>query len=445
MKFGSFSPGLKVPALHVLSSDDVPLYFDMNNLTPKQQADHYEMCTLVSMLQVCLMGISKPEDYIAMFGGVEAEPFKTLLHRYNAMMQQVGLTVVPMDHLIPAPVDSFYEDIAKKIPDVDIVDFLMVSRSNEVIHDNQDAIEMILKLNSKVHFAQNAPGFGIPVPESLAVVPPLTGNAEAEALFQRHNGNIMMKLDGMPGGRDVLSVSSVAEAQNILDEVYPDAAGLVLQQKLDLSHFDEWTVDLLVSDDSITLDNTRHILIHDGNWVGNHFPLRSPLTPEQEAILLNVGEYARSFGYGTAEGSNMGIDYFIGHDGEIIVTEINPRWTAGLLPSEILKRLGDTGGHADDHKIGYFDMIRVEDYKDYLAYVEKRLPGLRDASFDIMPIGFSPFEVEMGGEKMFSVWLIVRGDFAAYRNEVREIFGTSNFAGADLIPVEALTSLARQS
>ena len=67
MKFGSFAPGLKAPALHALCSDDVPLYFDMDNLTPKQEADFFEMCVLVSQLQVCLMGISKPEDYIAMF------------------------------------------------------------------------------------------------------------------------------------------------------------------------------------------------------------------------------------------------------------------------------------------------------------------------------------------------------------------------------------------
>jgi hypothetical protein len=191
---------------------------------------------------------------------------------------------------------------------------------------------------------------------------------------------------------------------------------------------------LLVSDDAITVDNTRHILLSDGNWVGNHMPPHSPLTPEQEALLINVGEYARSFGFGTPEGSNMGIDYFIREDGDIIITEINPRWTAGLLPSEVLKRLGKT----DQHTIGYFDLIRVADYEQYLDYVEQRLPGMREASFDVMPLGFSPFPLEMERETMCYVWLVVRGDFKTYREEVTSQFSPGNFPVVGQIPLDDL-------
>ena len=203
MKFGSFSPGLKAPALHAFCSDDIPLYFDMDNLTPKQAADFHEMCTLVSMLQICLMGISKPEDYIAVFDGITQDPFPELARRYNAMMQKVGLDVVPLDHLIPAPAWTFYDHLAENMPDVDMVDFLMVGRSNKVLHGSEAAIDIILKLNSKYHFAQNAPARDIPVPESMAVTPPLAGQADIASLFDRHGGQIMMKLDGMPGGRKI--------------------------------------------------------------------------------------------------------------------------------------------------------------------------------------------------------------------------------------------------
>jgi len=436
MKTGSFSPHLKAPALHALCSDDVPLYFDMDNLTPKQQTDHMEMCILVAMLQICLFGISKPEDYVAVFDGIEQQPFKEILQRYHAMMQKVGLTTVPLDHLVPAPAERFYEEVAANMPDVDLVNFLMVSRSNENIHGNKDAIDVILKLNSKYHFAKNAPVHGIPVPESLALQPPLAGNVEAEGLFTRHNGNIMMKLDGMPGGRNVIPVSNTAEADAILADVYPGATEVVLQQKLNLDNYDEWTVDLLVSDTSITIDNTRHILISNGSWVGNHMPPRSPLNNAQEAVLMKVGEYAQSFGYGTPEGSNMGIDYFIGKDGEVIVTEINPRWTAGLLPSEVLKRIGKT----DQHTIAYFDYVNIEDYDQYLRYVEARLPGSGDRSFEVMPIGFSPFDIEVEGQKILNIWLIVRGDFTAFQKEVREQFTPGNFPVADQIPVEVIHS-----
>ena len=434
MKFGSFSPGLKVPALHALRADDIPMYFDMDNLTAKQADDFKESNVIGAMLQTCLMGISKPEDYIAVFEAVIQPPFDDVAKRYNAIMQKVGLPVVPLDHLIATPIETFYEHVAANLPDVEIVDFMMVSPPNQILHGSQEAVDVIFKLNSKFHFAQNAPSFGIPVPESLAVTPPLANQASVESLFARHNNQIMMKLDGMPGGRNVVPVSTVAEADDILAEVYPSSTEVVLQQRLNLQEYEEWTVDLLITESAITVDNTRHILLSEGNWVGNHIPPASPLTSEQETLLVNVGKYAQSFGFGTAEGSNMGIDYFIGKDGSIIVTEINPRWTAGLLPSEVLKRIGTT----DQHTIAYFDMIKLDDYEQYLSYVEQHLPGARDESFDVIPIGFSPFPLDMEGIDMCYVWLVVRGDFVAYREDVQSQFTAGNFPVSAQIPTEAL-------
>ena len=56
----------------------------------------------------------------------------------------------------------------------------------------------------------------------------------------------------------LLPVSTVAEADEILAEVYPSSTEVVLQQRLDLQEYEEWTVDLLVTDGEITVDNTRH-------------------------------------------------------------------------------------------------------------------------------------------------------------------------------------------
>ncbi|MEO2182269.1 MAG: hypothetical protein ABGY43_08190 [bacterium] len=434
MRFGSFSPGLSAPTLHALRADDIPMYFDMDNLTPKQAEDFAESNIIGAMLQTCMMGISKPEDYIAVFAAVTQPPFDEVVKRYNTMMQKAGLSVVPLDHLIPTPVETFYEHVADNLPEVDVVDFMMVSPQNQILHGSSAAVDVIYKLNSKYHFAQNAPTFGIPVPESLAVTPPLANQGDIEGLFSRHKNQIMMKLDGMPGGRNVIPVSSVAEADNILTEVYPTATEVVLQQRLNLLAFEEWTVDLLVTDDAITVDNTRHILLSEGNWVGNHIPPVSPLTSEQEALLINVGKYAQSFGFGTPEGSNLGIDYFIGKDGSIVVTEINPRWTAGLLPSEVLKRVGSTG----QHTIAYFDMIKQDDYEQFFEYVEQRLPGARSGSFDVMPIGFSPYPIDMEGTEMCYVWIVVRGDFVAYRDELQTQFGQGSFPVATQIPVDEL-------
>lgn len=434
MKADAYSPSLRVAAMHAMSSDDVPLYFDMDKLTKKQKQDHMEMCMLIGMLQICLIAISKPEDYVGVYEAIERQPFKEILERYYGMMLKAGFEVVPRDHLITASVDRFYEELADKLPAVEAINFLMVSRSNEVIHGDSAAIDRNIKLNSKFHFAENAPGYGIPIPETLCVSPPLNGNAEVDSLFARHGNQIMLKMPGTPGGRNVMAVSTVADADEALKEHYSGLADVVLQQRLDLGMYEEWTVDLLVTDRSITIDNCRHILLADGIWVGNHIPPENPLTDAQKAVLLNVGEYARSFGLGSPEGNNLGIDFFIGKDGDIIVTEINPRWTAGLFPSEILKRLGRT----DRHAIAYFDRLTMDSYSQYLDYVEQRLPSAEERSFDVMPIGFSPFDLEVDGQQILNVWLVVRGDFAAFRDEVKGLFGPGNFPAADLIPVELI-------
>ena len=45
---------------------------------------------------------------------------------------------------------------------------------------------------------------------------------------------------------------------------------------------------------------------------------------------MQVGAYARDHGHVAEEGINCGIDYFVSGD-EVIVTEINARWT-GAIP-----------------------------------------------------------------------------------------------------------------
>jgi len=146
MKYGSYSPGLQAPTLHALRADDIPMYFDMDNLTPKQAADFRESNVIGAMLQTCLMGISKPEDYIAVFEEVMQPPFDQVARRYHAMMQRVGLPVVPLDHLIPTPIDTFYEHVGANLPEVEIIDFMMISSANQLLHGSQAAVDVILRL-----------------------------------------------------------------------------------------------------------------------------------------------------------------------------------------------------------------------------------------------------------------------------------------------------------
>jgi|TARA_B100002003_G_scaffold251529_1_gene295642 glutathione synthase/RimK-type ligase-like ATP-grasp enzyme len=418
-----------------MSADDIPLYFDMDDLTDKQKADQFEQNQLMAMLQVSLLSISKPEDYVGMFDAFTEPPWQNFLVRHHELMSQVGVSMVPLEHTLYAPMDTFYETLAADLPPVELVTFLMISRSNQVIHNDQAAIDRMLKLNSKFHFADNAPDFGIPVPDTIIATQPLTDNAQVESFFADHDNQIILKMTGQPGARNVKTVDSIGEAEEFLKD-YRDDEPVLVQRRLPLDQYTEWTIDLLVTDTSIEVDNVRRILVADGLWIGNHIPADIPLTTEQKATLISVGEYVRSHGIGTSIGENIGIDYFIGPDEEIVVTEINPRWTAGLFPSEALKR---TNRDARD-AVAYFELVRHDQYRDFLEFISERLPGqssgdYSSGDYSIFPLGFSPFRLEIESEPHVYCWLIVMGDFPAYRNDATNLLGTGSLPNGRLIPL----------
>ena len=145
------------------------------------------------------------------------------------------------------------------------------------------------------------------------------------------------------------------ECQTIVAE-YKNEMMVLLQQKLDPHFYTEMTVDLMVSESDIRIANTRKILFAEGLWVGNLIGDSVQLTPAQESALINVGEYARHHGYSSDIGSNCGIDFFVGDDDSVIVTEINARWTGGLFPAEALKQLNNQNRDA----VAFFDLVEKE-------------------------------------------------------------------------------------
>jgi hypothetical protein len=430
MKIGSFFPDRPLPTLYAMAADDLPLHFDMDELTDKQKADHYEQNQLLAMLQSALLAISKPADYVALFDAFARAPWNGFLRRQHAMAAKAGAEMVPLDHLLYAPVETYYETIAGMLPDVDLLTLLMMSRSNQVLHQDQGAIERMLKLNSKFHFAENAPAFGIPTPETIIAQQPLSGNNAVEDFFARHEGRIILKMTGQPGARSVKAVSSTAEADEYL-KAYRPTDPVLVQQRLKLENYVEWTADLLVTDKAVTLDNVRRILVTDGLWIGNFIHADPPLTDAQTAELLKVGAYARKFGLGSATGDCMGIDYFIGPDGEVVVTEINPRWTAGLFPTQVLRRVNKARRDA----VPYFELIRLDQYDAFQDFCAAHLPNDTDGPFAVMPLGFSPYERDVDGVARVFTWLVVIGDFPAFRAAAKAVLGDAGLPNGELVPL----------
>lgn len=433
MKAGSFFPGTHYSSLYAMAGDDCSLHFDLDDLTEKQQADHLSNVELTAMLQMALACIGHQHDHLALYDEFEKPDWQSVLTRYHGMFTRMVDSTLPMKNFSYHPKFSFYEsvsDYAANNPGLtDVVNLYMSSGSNSVIHQDDGLLEINKNVNSKKHFAENAPAYGIPFPETLVTTKSALDSTEVTDFFAEHGNQVMVKLHGLAGARNVAAVTSVNECREMVAE-YGDDMVVLLQRKLPLDFYTEMTVDLKVSDDDISIANIRKILFAAGLWVGNLIGDSVQLTREQQALLVRVGEYARSHGYTSDLGSNCGIDFFIGNDGSIIVTEINARWTGGLFPAQVLSKLDVDGRDA----VVFFDVVHRDQRDTYINFIDQHLVGEFDGDYAMAPLGIGCFEVPMDGEIFYYTWQMVIGDFDAFKADKLEL-GPAVMPTADLINV----------
>ena len=65
---------------------------------------------------------------------------------------------------------------------------------------------------------------------------------------------------------------------------------------------------------------------------------------------------------------STGIDFFIGKNGEISITEINARWTGGLFPAEILTKINNKRD-----AIPFFDVVPLEKKESFIRSYKKKI------------------------------------------------------------------------
>ena len=432
MKAGSFFPGTHYSSLYAMAGDDCSLHFDLDNLTEKQQADHLSSIEITAMLQVALTCVGHSSDHLAIYDEFRKPAWQQVLDRYHNFFTRMVDDVIPLENFSHHPKFTFYESVAKFIAEnptlTDVANLYMSSGSNSVIHQDAELLEINRNVNSKKHFAEHAPGFGIPTPDTMVCIKAdLQGPAVTE-FFKRYDDKIVIKLLGLAGARNVTLVDSIAECVTYVEE-YAEEMVILLQQRLSLDFYTEMTVDLVVSDNDVHIANTRKILFAGGLWVGNLISDSVSLTDDQVKVLLTVGEYARSHGYTSPEGSNCGVDFFIGEDDSIIVTEINARWTGGLFPAEILRQL-DTGGR---DAVPFFDMVLIDKREAYVDFLDRYLIGEYTGKFAMVPMGFGPFPVVLDGAEYFYTWQAVIGDLDAFRAAKKEQLGDGAMITADII------------
>lgn len=432
MKAGSYFPGNHYSSLYAMAGDDCSLFFDLEELTEKQQADHLSNIELTAMLQVALACVGHDRDHLALYEEYQEPGWQKMLQRYHDFFSRMTSEVVPMEHFSYHPKDTYYQAVANHIKDnpalTDVANLYMSSGSNKLIHQNEELLAINRNVNSKKHFAENAPAFGIQVPDTLVTTKAELASKSVADFFNKHQNKIILKLLGLAGARNVTAVESITATEEYVAE-YDDDMVILLQERLDLESYTEMTVDLVVSTDDIRIANTRKILFADGLWVGNLIGNAVSVTEEQASALLHVGEYARHHGYVTDEGSNCGIDFFIGKDGSLIVTEINARWTGGLFPAQILSQIDVQGRDA----VPFFDMVLIEEREAYVDFIERHLVGEYEGAFAMVPIGFGCFPVPVEGQDYFYSWQMVVGDFDAFKQAKNKELAASVMITADII------------
>jgi hypothetical protein len=408
------------------------LHHDLSSLTPKQQVDHQENQVLTCALQVALVGLGKHIDHVALGSPFSDPAWRELLGHYSEMFAAMGLDAVPDSQWQFHPLDGYYESVAASLPEVDLTNLYMISGSNQPLHQNPGALAVSRNVNSKLHFAEHAPLAGLPVPRTEVYSKRAIRERGADRLFSDLPNGVMVKLLGLAGSRNVFAVNSV---EDCLDQIveYDDDAQILLQEKLDIGKWREMTVDLTITPQEITISNVRQILFAGGKWVGNYISPELEVPEAHKTVLMQVGAYARDHGHVAEEGINCGIDYFVSGD-EVIVTEINARWTGGLFPAEFLRRLAIT-----QPAVAFFDMVPVAQVDAVRTFQREHLfPATGDA-FAYVPMGFTPFAMEIDGAERYFVWQIVVGDFAAFVEAKRKALTEDAFPTADLILQEALS------
>ena len=430
MRVANFRPGIRQSTAFAMSADDTELHFSVDSLTPKQAEECESLKDLMGFLQAALIGVGKSTDHLMLYDAFGIGPWPERLERLAGFFTRMGLDTIPSENWHYHPKHGFYPSVAESLPDTDTVTLYCISGSNRAIHNDDDFFRISQDLNSKVFFAENAPGFGIPVPETLVVKKKDLASAEVRDFLNKHNSQVMLKILGLSGARNVTVVNSLEDCQAYVAE-FPDKLDVILQERLDLEKFTEMTADLTITPDDISIANVRKIMFAEGLWVGNLIGPDVALTDGHLETLLKVGEFARSNGFVLPEGINCGIDYFINGD-EVVVTEINARWTAGLFPTEIIKM----AGAGNETCVAFVDLIAADKFETYLDFIDKYLYTTSPAEFSVIPNGFSAIPQMIEGQEFYFGWQTIAGDFEAFKAVRAKELGDGVLMRAETISVE---------
>lgn len=429
MNVAPYFPDQEFPVLFAMSADEPYLYYPKGTLTEKHQAQAKLVMDIMAMFQVGMLILAKTTDSIAFYNAFQCSPWRHFLSWHHEILSCIFDDVTPKENFYYYPRDSFYQAIAadKQRQSFNNIIVSQMSHANEILHQDQLALLSSQLAHSKMELANRAHEFGIPVPPSMVCKRMDLSSQKVADIFSQYENQVILKISGMGGANNVAAVENPDQALEYLTG-FPDDTPVLLQQKLDTSRYKEMTVDLHITERKAHIDNIRNVLVYDGLWIGNHMNSNLSLTESQKSTLLKVADYVHSVGYTNPHGLNCGIDFFI-HDDELLVTEINARWTGGMLASQVVKKLKlqSTDLYA------FIDHIVISDMEKYMGFVEANIYDASEKSFAVIPIGFSPYVQNIEEQERILIWMSVVGDFAAFIAAKDDALGANEIITANKI------------
>ena len=110
------------------------------------------MCTL----QVASLYMGKASDMTSFYEEFRKDNWQEVLKRYHAFFTKIGIEPVPLETAKYYPMDSYYDRVEEERGDIELVAIHLLSRSNQILHTDANALSMSQKINSKMHLARNA-------------------------------------------------------------------------------------------------------------------------------------------------------------------------------------------------------------------------------------------------------------------------------------------------
>lgn len=401
-----FFPSNNFVGIFAISSDEPHLFYSPGTLTEKHAKEENLSLDISGVFQVASMLCASGESQVALYSKYKESPWNKVLKQYLKIFSKLGYLFSNKNNIVYFDRKCFYQSLGAHASKTKIENIAvsMLSYSNKELHSCDDDLIITQKAASKIELANNAEHYKIPIPETIACKKHDLDKEFVRNFFAKNQGRVVIKIMGLGSSNNVKNVSSVNDCLNFLKH-FDGSLELILQERLDLNLYKEMAVDIVSNDKGYEIKNLREILHKDGMYAGNLYSASFELKDNYRQALDSVVSYVYSLGNLFANNCTFGVDFYVKQD-EVLIGEINARWTGGLLIGMIIDNF-----NIRQDVYSYFSLVSIENISNYLDFNKEYLySGEIDKEFSLIPMGFSPYvQLDNGAAKIF-VWQAVIGD-----------------------------------